>query len=160
MKILLVSDTHHDFDSLYRLVMSNKSKIDLLIHLGDGESDIDDLRAVEPLIPIRHISGNCDFCSLMPSSSVVEAEGVKLFITHGHLFGVDYTLDKLALAAKGEGAAAAFFGHTHRQQYKDIYGVQCLNPGSLGKPRDGKKGYAIIEIREGQVICELKRFES
>jgi len=157
MTVLVVSDTHKNFGEFYDLVLQYKSKVDFVIHLGDGESDIDDLFMLEPNIPIRYVSGNCDWSSLKPSSDIVSVGGAKIFICHGHNFGVKYSLDRLALEAKRLGAQTALFGHTHRQQYTVINGVQCLNPGSLGEPRDGKRGYALIEIVNGQVNCCLKQ---
>ena len=48
-------------------------------------------------------------------------------------------------------------GHTHMQFHFQVGGVQVVNPGSVGQPRDGdpRAGFAIIE--DGQV--ELKRIE-
>lgn len=159
MKILVVSDTHHDFDTLYRLVLREKNRIDLLVHLGDGTQDIDDLRAVEPLLPVRFVRGNCDYTSTAPDWTIVEAEGVRLFLTHGDLFGVRVSTDRLASQARQQNADVALFGHTHRQFYQAVPGVQLLNPGSLSKPRDGKRGYGMIEIIQGQPVCSLHRFE-
>lgn len=159
MRILVVSDTHHDFDALYRLVLREKDAIDLLVHLGDGAQDIDDLRAVWPLLPVRFVRGNCDYISTAPDTTLVEADGLRLFLTHGHLFDVNRTTERLAMQARRQDAAVALFGHTHRQLCRDVLGVQLLNPGSLGKPRDGKRGYGVIEVVQGQPVCSLHRFE-
>lgn len=159
MRILIISDTHHDFDTLYRLVLREKDHIDLLLHLGDGAQDIDDLRAVWPLLPVRFVRGNCDYTSTAPDTTVVETDGIRIFLTHGHLFNINYTPERLSTQARQQNAAVALFGHTHRQLYRDELGVQLINPGSLGKPRDGKRGYGIIEIVQGQPVCSLHRLE-
>lgn len=159
IKILVVSDTHRSFEPLLRLVMKYKPEIDLVIHLGDGEDDIDDLRMALPDVAVRHVSGNCDYRSLCSSSDTIELEGVKILFTHGHIYGVDYTLDKLASEAKRLSASVALFGHTHRQLYREVFGVQCLNPGSLSKPRDKKRGYALIELNNGHASCSLRQLE-
>ena len=39
MKILVVSDTHRDFDSLYNLIL-NTPEAQAVIHLGDGEEEL------------------------------------------------------------------------------------------------------------------------
>lgn len=157
MKILVVSDTHKSFSPLLELVLEYKGKVDMVIHLGDGEDDVEDLCAAQPYLPVRSVSGNCDWASLKPGTDLVNVGGAKLLICHGHQFGVDHTLDRLALEAKRLGACAALYGHTHRQQHGNIFGVQCINPGSLCKPRDGKQGYAILEIVNGVVNCSLRK---
>jgi len=159
MKILVVSDTHKGFSPLLELALRYNGKIDMLIHLGDGKDDIDDLTSALPDLPIRAVCGNCDWASLNPYTDIVSAGGAKIFICHGHQFGVDRTLDRLASEAKRLGASAALFGHTHCQHYSELFGVQCINPGSLCKPRDGKHGYAILEIVNGVVNCSLQRLD-
>ena len=159
MRLLVVSDTHHDFDALYRLVLREKDHINLLLHLGDGAQDIDDLRAVWPLLPVRFVRGNCDYVSAAPDTAVVETDGLRLLLTHGHLFDVNRTTERLAMQARQQNASVALFGHTHRQLCRETLGVQLVNPGSLSKPRDGAPGYAVIEVVQGQPVVSLHRFE-
>ena len=159
MRMLVVSDTHHDFDALYRLVLREEDHIDLLLHLGDGAQDIDDLRAVWPTLPVRFVRGNCDYVSTAPDTAVVEADGLRLLLTHGHLFDVNRTPERLATEARRQNAAVALLGHTHRQLCREVLGVRLLNPGSLSKPRDGARGYAAIEVVRGQPVISLHRFE-
>lgn len=159
MRMLAVSDTHHDFDALYRLVLREGDHIDLLLHLGDGAQDIDDLRAVRPLLPVRFVRGNCDYISNAPDTAVVEADGLRLLLTHGHLFDVNRTPERLAMEARRQNATVALFGHTHCQLCREVLGVRLLNPGSLSKPRDGARGYAAIEVSQGQPVISLHRFE-
>lgn len=155
MKLLIVSDTHRSFEPLLTLVQRYQSRIDMVIHLGDGEDDIEDLGMAMPKIALRHVAGNCDYRALSPAFDTIELEGVRIFFTHGHIFGVDYTLDKLAAEARKNNASVALFGHTHRQSCKEVFGVRCINPGSLTSPRDGKFGYALLELNNGQESCSL-----
>jgi len=159
LKILVVSDTHRSFEPLLRLAQKYRKTVDLIIHLGDGEDDVDDLRATEPYMAVRNVCGNCDYRSFAPGSDVIELEKVRIFFTHGHIYGVDYTLDKLAAEARKNNATVALFGHTHRQTCKEVFGVQCINPGSPSKPRDGKFGYAILELNNGHASCSLMQLE-
>ena len=155
MKILVVSDTHKSFSPLLDLVLKYKGQIDMVIHLGDGEDDVDDLCAAQPYLNVRAVSGNCDWASLKPGTDLISVGGAKILVCHGHQFGVRQTVDRLALEAKRLGASTALFGHTHCQHRSELFGVQCINPGSLCKPRDGKYGYAILEIVNGVVNCIL-----
>ncbi|MDE7234655.1 MAG: metallophosphatase family protein, partial [Ruminiclostridium sp.] len=47
MKIIVISDTHRDFDAMEKIVNDNRSA-DLFIHLGDGEREYEEVRAVHP----------------------------------------------------------------------------------------------------------------
>lgn len=158
MRILIVSDTHHDFDALYRLVLREKDTLDLLLHLGDCVQDAEDLRSEYPLLPMRFVRGNCDYACDAPDTAVVDAAGVRLFLTHGHLFGVNNTTERLAAKARQQDASVALFGHTHRRFWQNAAGVQLFNPGSLSKPRDGVRSYGIIEVVQHQPVCSLHEF--
>ncbi|MGQ0637685.1 MAG: metallophosphoesterase family protein [Planctomycetaceae bacterium] len=48
-------------------------------------------------------------------------------------------------------------GHTHVQFHLDLGGIQIVNPGSVGQPRDGDPRCAYAVIDDGQV--QLKRVE-
>lgn len=157
MRLLVVSDTHNDSHALYDLVTCKLGKFDVLLHLGDGVDDIEELRCIYPKLDIYFVSGNCDALCFTAGSATLELAGVRIFMTHGHLFNVGYSLDSLYTKAREEGAALALFGHTHRQLCRFEHNVTVLNPGSLSRPRDGRRGYAEIEIREGQPICTLQR---
>jgi len=61
MKILVVSDTHGDLGNLERVLRILGSRLDLLLHLGDGARDPDRLpRSSERSIPCLQVKGNMD----------------------------------------------------------------------------------------------------
>ena len=64
--------------------------------------------------------------------------GTLIYCTHGHLHSPDDLPDIPA------GSIFAS-GHTHVQMLDEKWGVRIVNPGSVGLPRDGIHGYAIIE---------------
>ena len=80
-----------------------------------------------------------------------ELGGVRLFLTHGHLFGVKSGMSRLKLEADRVGADIALFGHTHRPFLEEDGGVWYMNPGAA---RDGH--YGVIEMKDGAFTCELK----
>lgn len=157
MRIVVISDTHRNFNTLYSFVMKQKDCTDLFLHLGDGEEEIEDLKSVEPNLPLHFVRGNCDYASFAPDKDIITVNGITIFMTHGHLYGVKYGLSQLKTVAKRFGAQVALYGHTHCQQYIQEDGIHLLNPGSLTRPRDGKPGFAVLEIRKGQVHCHLAR---
>jgi putative phosphoesterase len=156
LKILLLSDTHHMLGSAYDAI--EREKPDLIVHLGDHLEDADDLGAAFPEAELLRVPGNCDWGSTARPSLLVEEEGHRLFLTHGHLFGVKQGLDRLYLEARHLGAEAAFFGHTHIPHCEKRDGVWLVNPGacsSLG----GRASYAVAELAPGQMNCRLCRFD-
>ena len=84
----------------------------------------------------------------------LELDGVRIFVTHGHLYGVKRDLTALAGAAKDAGARLALFGHTHIQHLEERGGITLLNPGTAG--RFGHSGYAVVEIKDGAFSCRLE----
>ena len=157
MRIVVISDTHRDFNGLYNLVEQQKDCTDLGLHLGDGERETEDLLALMPGLPLRFVQGNCDLCSLAPAQDMLQADGIRIFMTHGHLYQVKYSLDTFIEEARMLHASVALYGHTHRPYYHYEEGLHILNPGSLSQPRACARSYGVIEVRNGQVLCSLSK---
>lgn len=151
MKILVVSDTHGDFFNLKKAVDA-QPQADAVIHLGDGEAELDDMRSVCKSKMFFNVRGNCDFCSSARDSLIREFDGKRIFATHGHLYGVKYSLETLIKHAVEEKADILLFGHTHNafEQYRD--GLYILNPGSL-KGLDGT--YGLIDISSSGIMTNI-----
>lgn len=154
LKAAVFSDTHTN--TLPALEVIRMWKPDIVIHLGDHSRDADEMCDEFPDIPVYSVRGNCDLASDAPDTDIVPLGPVKAFITHGHLYSVDYgTVDSLVYAAQEAGAAIAMFGHTHRAEYTEVGGVQVLNPGTAGKGRE--LTWASVEVFDnGGVICQIK----
>ena len=153
MKILVVSDTHGKTGLLQEVLEKHKD-IDVKIHCGDSELSADALI----LSGFHIVEGNCDARGQFQDEQIVEAEDIKIFISHGHLYKVKQTLLPISLRAKEVGAKIVCFGHSHFLGVEEKEGIIYLNPGSLNFPRGRKEGtYAIIEIMENIKIsywCE------
>lgn len=142
MKIAVFSDSHGwcaDMISAVRL-----SAPDLIVHLGDGSSDAQELFAAFPEVPHRAVRGNCDMASPFPDTDVFLADDVTVFITHGHRYRVKSGTDSLLNAAHFSGASLVLFGHTHRAEFIRAGGMYVLNPGSSGRFRN--PSYALVDI--------------
>ena len=145
MKVLIVSDTHGRHQNLDR-ALEAAGPIDLFVHLGDVEGGEYYINAVVPCE--KHIvRGNNDFFSDLPREDVIDIEGNKVLVTHGHYYGVSMAFDQLADAAKQRGCNAAFFGHIHVPVLEKEDGILLVNPGSLAFPRQrGRRpSYAVLE---------------
>ena len=65
MRILVASDTHHDFHALKRAVECQPSA-EIVIHLGDGADDAEDVKYLFPQKMFLQVRGNCDWGSVLP----------------------------------------------------------------------------------------------
>ncbi len=151
MKILVVSDTHKNYKILYNVVRNNLDS-KLIIHLGDGEIEAEDISREFPDIPLVYVGGNCDF-KFHKEFEVVRAEGYSIFCCHGDRHRVKLGLELLISEAHRRGCQIALYGHTH-VAFKDVIGGMCvMNPGSLDFPRGGvKPSYGVFEIERGKQI--------
>ena len=132
MKAAVFSDTHSNTALMLEAV--RRVRPDILIHLGDYERDAETLRREFPEIPLYNVRGNCDFAALAPDTMVVPMGPAKAFITHGHLYSVEYGhLYSLYCAAQEQGCSIAMFGHTHEALNDEYGGVTVINPGTAGK---------------------------
>ena len=147
MRILVVSDSHNDSFTLGRIIRSQPSA-EVVIFLGDGESDIH--RCGIHLIDkhVIKVKGNCDFYSELEANVTQVIEGKKFFITHGYLENVKFGIDNLIYKGQESGADIILYGHTHIPVSKYIDGVYVFNPGSV---RNGEYGY--IDITDKGVMC-------
>jgi len=151
MKILVMSDSHGNKNNMLNAVKLESP--DWILHLGDNDRDCSNIEAVYPDIPLRTVRGNCDRFSAGLDIDEFELEGKRFYMTHGHLFGVKSGKAKIIQAATDKGADILLFGHTHVPHYSVSGDLTIINPGSISS---GGKYYAVLEIKNGAVECELK----
>ena len=93
-KILVLSDSHSYFDEVLKIF--EKEKPDIVIGAGDGIKDIDDLSYVHPEAKYYMVKGNCDYFDRNHNEeNLFEIDGVKIFLTHGHLYDVKRSLSSI-----------------------------------------------------------------
>ncbi|MBQ9729910.1 MAG: metallophosphoesterase [Clostridia bacterium] len=142
-KIVVLSDTHGNVRGL-RAIEQLFAENDIVIHLGDGCTDMRDYVAENP-DKYYILQGNCDFARALPEF-VLEVEGVRIFMAHGHQYGVKTDLSRLAYAAKERDCSLALYGHTHQARVTEIGGITCINPGTMRYPLDGGGTYCYLLI--------------
>ena len=149
MKILVVSDSHGRHE-LLRKAIGQEAPIDMLIHAGDIEGDLDKILGPAREYEIHAVSGNMDWSQTLEGSDLFDMGGHKVFLTHGHHYGVSYTLANLRETAEVYGADVAIYGHTHMPALDIQNDILLLNPGSVAKPRQAglKKTYAVITVND------------
>jgi hypothetical protein len=158
IKILVVSDTHGQIEHAVECI-KKEGPYDRMIHLGDQVEDAVRLANWLGIEQLDVCAGNCDYPSEGVSEKILNIDGVTIFMTHGHKYGVKFTLDRLYYRAKEVGAKIALYGHTHQRRMVEERGVTLFNPGSLSLPRDWKikrKSFGTILIEEGRFHLEYK----
>lgn len=157
MKVLIVSDTH-GYDQNFEAAVNQEAPIDVLIHCGDIEGSEDYYEALVEC-PVYMVRGNNDFFSDLPGEMVFFLKGHKIFLTHGHCYGVSMGIEHVLDEGIDRGADIIMYGHTHRPLLEQEDGVTILNPGSLSFPRqEGRKPtYLIMEIDEKNNFKFLKK---
>ena len=55
----------------------------------------------------------------------------KILLTHGHLYDVRTTFERLVHLALELGCDYVLYGHTHIQRIDVVDGITLINPGSL-----------------------------
>lgn len=151
MRILVVSDTHGN-DAGLRQALLSQPKAEVVIHLGDGEEELQRAKDSFPEKMFLQVRGNCDWGSSLPPTGEYTVDGVKIFYTHGHLYGVKSGLYPLVCAAREKKARVALFGHTHNafEDYQD--GLYLMNPGSLSGWRPT---YGTVDITPQGIVTNV-----
>ncbi len=155
MQLLVISDTHGNDYALERILIAHP-KVDLIIHCGDGEEELDAFLAVHPEYASRvfHVCGNCDYTQRSPRMLTLQLPYAhKLVAVHGHYQQSGDYKENLVRLAHAEEADLVLFGHFHTRCDETIDGVRLFNPGSAAKPRDGlPASYGLIDILEEGIL--------
>ena len=154
MKILVFSDSHKNVADLLDVI--EREKPDRVMHLGDHLHDAEDLQYAFDRIPFTCVPGNCDYAPTSPGELLTELGGVRLFLAHGHQYGVKGGTDRLLARALSLQAQIALFGHTHRPYLEQRSGIWLMNPGA--SQRSGKQTYGEILITGGRISCRICDF--
>ncbi len=149
MRIAVVSDTHGNNKEIIEK-LSEMEKPDILFHLGDYVMDgvkISKTFGLESVI----VKGNGDYFNTeYKEDEFIEIAGKKIFLTHGHKYGVNSGMQKLYYKGLELGADIVLFGHIHIPVIEKIEDMIIMNPGSPSLPRSVEKikTFGIIEIEE------------
>ncbi len=162
MKLIIASDIHGDIDAAKAVIEHYKwARADRLVLLGDllyhgPRNDLPAGYAPKKVIELLNsykndilcVRGNCEAevdqmvlsFPVLAEYALIEADGRRLFLTHGHKFG----LDNPPPLCKGE---VLVCGHTHVSAAVS-FGDDNLyvNPGSVAIPKENTpKGFILYE---------------
>lgn len=130
MKALIFSDSHGGVGSMAQFCEAEPDA-EFVIFAGDMQRDIEDLEKLFPQKNFVYVLGNNDyFVSGVPYERVFTLGNKRIFLTHGHKYGVKMGLYSLSLAAKQQNADICIFGHTHSKFFEKDGELVLFNPGS------------------------------
>ena len=153
MRVAIVSDTH-GFTNIIENIKKIINDCDILIHLGDSINDVDML-SQNFKGKVYSVVGNCDYEKKGDVENLIEIEGKKFLITHGHKYGVKYGLDRIFYRGMELGVDGVIFGHTHRKVALNEGGIFIINPGSPSIPKDGEASIAFMDIENNNINIEF-----
>jgi uncharacterized protein len=163
MRILAVSDSHHDIGALTLVLKKFASKVDLIAHMGDGVEDLAwAARESRIRLPrVEGVRGNGDPDPELWPRRLIGSSERPILLLHGHLEGVNDDIGRVILAAESSGASLVLFGHTHRAFFEEYRGILALNPGSISRPRGrDRPTFAVIDVPEDKESWfDLRFFE-
>ncbi|HEY9898754.1 MAG TPA: YfcE family phosphodiesterase [Pantanalinema sp.] len=133
-RLLVVSDTHGraNLQAIARLAEG----CDLVVHLGDGFKDGQQLALLQP-VPIVQVLGNNDLPLDVVPEKQLDIEGWSILLTHGHRHGVKRDLVKLVGYADDLDCRLVLFGHIHKRAFQDAGRVRAFCPSSAAYNYDG-----------------------
>ena len=165
MNILVLSDSHGRGNRIDEVLQRQIKKPDAIIFLGDGLRDIE--YCSTDSTPLFVVKGNNDIYNYFNGGEAEEEllftlGEKKIFITHGHLYGVKSNIGYLLQTAAKKGADIVLYGHTHEafeavvDNEDNEYGLKLpkpiyvMNPGSIGD-RSATFGCIVID-KNGRVL--------
>jgi len=129
--------------------------IDRIVHAGDWTDPLA-VTLLESVAPVDGVAGNNDGPALherFGTRRILELEGARIGLTHGHLGPGSTTPERARRAFEGEALDAFVFGHSHIPLVERLPGGAWLvNPGSpTDKRRQSDYTWGLMTIQAGAV---------
>ncbi len=160
MRVAILSDTHLPrFGRVlppWLVASLEAAGIERILHAGDWTSELA-VNLLEAIAPVDGVAGNNDGPKLharFGTRRVVEVDGVRIGITHGHLGPGRTTEERARNAFQQEPALdAVVFGHSHIPVVRRLDdGRWLVNPGSpTDRRRQPRHSWALATIDSGAV---------
>ncbi|MDD4446632.1 MAG: metallophosphoesterase [Methanothrix sp.] len=150
-RIIALSDTHLENESLPPAVAELASSADIILHAGDFVSAKCHaaLAALGPKLEAVHGNSDCpELKSLLPERKVIEVEGIRIGLVHMASHGSD--LVGAEMMAREMDVQVLVFGHIHRPLIEKGK-LLLICPGSTTLPRMSAPSVAELEIEDGNV---------
>lgn len=159
MRIGVMSDTHGDQTAVCQAVKA-AGHVDMWLHAGDYSQDVRYLSRLVK-VPIFAARGNCDGQTSAKIDEFVEVSGKKIWLTHGHRYGVKQGVRELVEWSRQYEMDVVIYGHTHIPDNQWDEHLLIFNPGSAAQPHFGCGTCGILEINnEGKIAAQIIVFDN
>lgn len=148
MKIVVFSDSHGNVEHME--VVVRREAPDLVLHLGDLCRDLEELQRLLPTQTMQNVCGNCDGFTETPDRRLLQVEGRRILMMHGHRYRVKEDYGPAVYAAREQEADILLFGHTHVPYCERVDGLWVMNPGSC---RGYRASYGVILLEKEKAVC-------
>jgi putative phosphoesterase len=137
MRYGVIADTH---GALHPGIPELFEGVAEIFHAGDvgAERVLDELAAVAPVFAVQGNMDGSPALRSLPERLVLEREGRRIVILHGHLVRAARP-SALLEATRDARPDLVIFGHTHEPLREVLAGVVFFNPGPAGRPRFGSR---------------------
>ena len=154
MRIGIISDSHGNTMAI-DMAVKMAGKVDCWLHAGDLIGDVEYLSMVTEK-EIFNVAGNCDWPQMtVPDALLISKAGHRIFLAHGHNYGVKRSSDEIKSTAIAKGADIVVYGHTHVAVIQQEENCLTINPGSISFPRDGEgQSFMVLNINQKAVQVE------
>lgn len=152
MRIIVMSDSHGNFNRVRKIVEMNKDTAQTFVHLGDGLEEFEDVHHINSQLHFVGVKGNNDWGSMEQKLRLLPLGGKNLILTHGDLYRVKYGLEDLRAAAVEAKADIALYGHTHQAHIDYQDGIYLINPGSVMDGHRTPCSYLALDITAQGVV--------
>ena len=166
---LLVASDVHSGDECFETLGKIAGSSNCLAFLYAGDLDIENY-FITHSVQLRNyvflpVQGNCDNrwswtdVNLdLPLYRTCEFRGLKIFITHGHLY-----CSPSSVGLEDKDFDLVITGHSHRysisSEIVDGKRITYMNPGSPARPRGCKASYGLVVFRRNSVSLEIRALE-
>ena len=152
MRVGIISDTHN---ILPGQIFDIFKDVDCIFHAGDiGSADV--IQGLEIIAPVYAVYGNVDSwpLNIKHKDLLVQQVGDFHFCLVHDILRPEYF--SFQLFKKNLSVDVVIHGHTHVAGYKFYRDVLYINPGSVSKPRQRKKGtVAILDLDKQPLRPEI-----
>lgn len=150
MYCVVLSDSHGR-NEVFKQLREMYPTASAYIHCGDSETHPNDLDG------FVSIQGNNDLHYDYAKQMILDLNGVRVLLIHGHQYPMMQVVERLIYKAKEEECKLVLYGHTHIFKVTRFEDIVLVNPGSIHYNRDGSEpSYALVTIEDGKIEVERK----
>lgn len=167
MDMLVFSDSHGYRNNMETVLSKWKRMPEFVVHLGDGSEEFDTLAGqyAETTTVFASVAGNLEDYAVPsalrpPPSRIITFGDYRIFLCHGHRFGVKSGTEAFIPLAKRYEIDAVLYGHTHIPFEETVSAgemerdrpLKIFCPGSISMPAFGQPSFGVITEANGVLL--------